>query len=53
MEHCIVVEREYILYLIYFILNYYNTHYQYKCAIAIVWGYGILYLQFGATLHVN
>ena len=36
-----------------FILNYYNTHYQYKCAIAMIWGYGILYLQFGATLHVN
>ena len=34
-------------------LNYYNTHYQYKCAIAMIWGYGILYLQFGATLHVN
>ena len=36
-----------------FILTYYNTHYQYKCAIAMIWGYGILYLQFGATLHVN
>ena len=36
-----------------FILNYYNTHYQYKCAIAKIWGYGILYLQFVATLHVN
>ena len=35
------------------ILNYYNTHYQYKCAIVMIWGYGILYLQFGATLHVN
>ena len=37
-----------------FILNYYNIHYQYKCAIAMIWGYGILYLpQFGATSHVN
>ena len=36
-----------------FILNYYSTHYQYKCAIVMIWGYGILYLQFGATLHVN
>ena len=26
---------------------------QYKCVIAMIWGYGILYLQFGATLHVN
>ena len=33
--------------------KYYNTQYQYKCAIAMIWGYGILYLQFGATLHVN
>ena len=36
-----------------FILNYYNTHYQYKCAIVMIWGYGILYLQYGATLHVS
>ena len=40
MEHHIEVEREYILYFSY--LNYYNTHYQYKCAVAIIWGYGIL-----------
>ena len=31
-----------------FQVNQYNTHYQYKCAIAIIWGYGILYLHFGA-----
>ena len=36
-----------------FILNYYSTHYQYKWAIVMIWGYGILYLQFGTTLHVN
>ena len=29
------------------------THYQYKCAIAMIWGFGILYLQFCTTLHVN